>query len=337
MAQPTDAMPHLAPDEAPDPDHPDKPDTPTDLTKPSWKYILRKTVSEFSDDECTDLAAALTYYAVLALFPALLALVSLLGLIGQQNTTQQLVDILQQIGAGSVADTLKGPLQQLTENSAAGLGLVIGVAGALWSASGYVGAFGRAMNRIYEIDEGRPFWKLRPLMIVITLVAVVLAGLVLIGLVVTGPVSRAIGDAIGLGDTAVTVWNIVKWPVLAAIAALVVAILYYATPNVKQPKFRWISVGAVVAILTWIIASALFGFLYFAILQLQQDLRLTGRSHHLPVVVVDHQPRTAVRCGTRRRDGTRAPTPGRHRCRARHPTATAGHQGEREEGGQAGP
>jgi membrane protein len=260
MARPTNAMPDVAQDRTPDPEHPDKPDTPTDLTKPSWKYILRKTVSEFSDDECTDLAAALTYYAVLALFPALLALVSLLGLIGQQSTTQQLVDILQQVGAGSVADTIKGPLQQLTENSAAGLGLVIGVAGALWSASGYVGAFGRAMNRVYEIDEGRPFWKLRPLMIVITLVAVLLAGLVLIGLVVTGPVSRAIGDAIGLGDTAVTVWNIVKWPVLAAMAALVVAILYYATPNVKQPKFRWISVGAVVAILSWIIASAIFGF-----------------------------------------------------------------------------
>src|SRR6478672_7711475 len=260
MAQPTDAMPNVAQNRTPDPEHPDKPDTPTDLTKPSWKYILRKTVSEFADDECTDLAAALTYYAVLALFPALLALVSLLGLIGQQSTTQQLVDILQQVGAGSVGETIKGPLQQLTENSAAGVGLVIGVAGALWSASGYVGAFGRAMNRVYEIDEGRPFWKLRPLMIVITLVAVVLAGLVLIGLVVTGPVSRAIGDAIGLGDTAVTIWNIVKWPVLAAIAALVVAILYYATPNVKQPKFRWISVGAAVAILTWIIASALFGF-----------------------------------------------------------------------------
>jgi membrane protein len=122
-----------------------------------------------------------------------------------------------------------------------------------------VGAFGRAMNRIYEIREGRPFWKLRPLMIVITLAAVILAGLVAIGLVVSGPLARAIGDAIGLGQTAVTGWNIAKWPVLLGLAALVVAILYYATPNVKQPKFRWISVGAAVAIITWVIASALFG------------------------------------------------------------------------------
>ncbi|MGS0685809.1 YihY/virulence factor BrkB family protein [Nakamurella sp. GG22] len=230
------------------------------MSKPSWKYILGKSVREFSKDQCTDLAAALTYYAVLALFPALLAMVSLLGLIGQASTTESLVGILDEVGAGSVAGTIRGPLQELTQNSAAGLGLILGLAGALWSASGYVGAFGRAMNRVYEIDEGRPFWKLRPLMIVITLIAVILAAVVAIGLVVTGPLSRAIGDAIGLGETAVTVWNIAKWPVLAILAALVVAILYYATPNVKQPKFRWISIGAVVAILTWVIASAAFGF-----------------------------------------------------------------------------
>jgi membrane protein len=241
------------------PDEAGKPESPTKLTTPAWKYIARKTLREFSDDQCTDLAAALTYYSVLALFPALLALVSLLGLFGQAGKTDQLIGVLSDMGAGSVADTIKGPLQQLTSNSSAGLALIIGIAGALWSASGYVGAFGRAMNRIYEIREGRPFWKLRPLMIIITLAAVILAGLVAIGLVVSGPVARAIGNAIGLGDTAVTVWGIVKWPVLLGLAALVVAILYYATPNVKQPKFRWISVGAAVAIITWVVASALFG------------------------------------------------------------------------------
>jgi membrane protein len=236
-----------------------KPESPLKLTKPSWKYIARKTLREFSEDQCTDLAAALTYYSVLALFPALLALVSLLGLFGQAGKTDQLIGVLSDMGAGSVADTIKGPLQQLTENSSAGLGLIIGIVGALWSASGYVSAFGRALNQVYEVREGRPFWKLSPLMIIITLAAVILAGLVAIGLVVSGPVARAIGNAIGLGDTAVTVWGIVKWPVLLGLAALVVAILYYATPNVKQPKFRWISVGAAVAIITWVVASALFG------------------------------------------------------------------------------
>jgi len=147
----------------------------------------------------------------------------------------------------------------LTQSSAAGFGLVIGIVGALWSASGYVGAFGRAMNRIYAVPEGRPFWTLRPLMMVITLGAVVLAGLVAIGLVVSGPVARAVGDAIGLGDAAVTVWGVLKWPVLLLLAALAIALLYYSTPNVKQPRFRWISVGAGVAILTWVIASAVFG------------------------------------------------------------------------------
>jgi membrane protein len=242
-----------------DPEAARKPESPVELTSPSWKYIARKTFREFADDQCTDLAAALTYYSVLALFPALLALVSLLGLVGQQGKTDVFVEILADMGAGSVAETIEGPLQQLSANSSAGLGVVVGVLGALWSASGYVGAFGRAMNRVYEVREGRPFYKLRPLMMVITLAAVILAGLVAIGLVVSGPVARAIGDAIGLGDTAVTVWSIVKWPVLLGLAALVVAILYYATPNVRQPKFRWISVGAAVAIVTWVVASALFG------------------------------------------------------------------------------
>lgn len=249
--------------EPPSPDAADKPDSPTDLTKPSWRFILRKTIREFSADDCTDLAAALTYYAVLALFPGLLALVSLLGLVGQAGNTQALTDVLGDVGAGSAADTIRDQIDQLTQSPATGAGLIIGILGALWSASGYVGAFGRAMNRIYEVDEGRPFYKLRPLQMVVTLGAVVLAGLVAIGLVVSGPVARAIGDLIGLGDTAVTVWSIVKWPILLALAALAIAILYYATPNVKQPKFRWLSVGALLAIVVWVVASALFG-LYIA-------------------------------------------------------------------------
>ncbi len=251
------------PRDAPAPDDPAKPDAPTDLTKPSWLYILRKTAREFSDDECMDLAAALTYYAMLALFPALLAMVSLLGVVGQESSTAALLDVLSEVGAGGVAETIRAPVEQLTRAPAAGFALVVGIIGALWSASGYVGAFGRAMNRVYEIKEGRPFWKLRPLMMIVTLGAVILAGLVAIGLVVSGPVARAVGDLIGLGDTAVTVWGILKWPVLLVLAALAVALLYYATPNVKQPKFRWISIGAAVAIVTWIVASALFG-LYVA-------------------------------------------------------------------------
>ncbi len=242
----------------------DKPDSPTDLTKPSWIYVVRKTAREFADDQCTDLAAALTYYAVLALFPASIAILSLVGLAGQgQDSVDTLLQILRDVGAGSAADSIEPTLTELSRSSGAGLGLVIGLAAALWSASGYVGAFGRGMNRIYEIDEGRPIWKLRPAMLAVTVVTVALVAVVVLGLVLTGPLAQAVGDAIGLGSGVVTVWNIAKWPVLLAVVVLIVALLYWATPNVQQPKFRWISIGAVVAIVVWIVASAGFG-LYVA-------------------------------------------------------------------------
>ena len=239
----------------------DKPDSPGDLTKQSWLYVARKTLREFSDDQCTDLAAALTYYSVLAMFPAAIAILSLVGLVGQgPSTVDTLLQILRDIGAASAADTLEPTLTQLSSTPNSGLALILGLAAALWSASGYVGAFGRGMNRIYEIDEGRPIWKLRPAMLLVTVITVVLTALVALGLVLTGPAAQAVGDAIGLGSTVVTIWNIAKWPVMLAVVVLIVALLYYATPNVRQPKFRWISIGAVVAILTWVIASAAFGF-----------------------------------------------------------------------------
>ncbi len=246
----------------PHPDHPAKPDSPTDLDVRSWKYVARKAVREFSDDQCTDQAAALTYYAVLALFPALLALTSVLGLVGQAD---EAIDTVLQVMAPLVeADTLDNVIRPVLEgmasSQAAGFTFVIGLAGALWSASGYVGAFSRAMNRIYEISEGRPFWKLRPVMLLVTLIGVFLAATVLVMLVVSGPVAESIGDVIGLGDQAVLVWGIAKWPVLAFLVMCIVALLYYATPNVQQPKFRWISVGAAVAIVIWVLASVAFAF-----------------------------------------------------------------------------
>ena len=246
---------------AQDRDAPAKPDSLTDIKKPSWIYVARKTLREFLADQCTDLAAALTYYSVLALFPAAVALLSLVSVVGQaQSTVSTLLQILRDVGASSAANTLRPTLTQLANSRGGGIALVIGLVVALWSASGYVGAFGRAMNRMYEIEEGRPIWKLRPLMLLLTVVTVVLTALVAIALVLTGPAADAVGSAIGLGSTAVTVWNIAKWPVLLLVVVTIVALLYYVTPNVQQPKFRWISLGAVLAILTWIIASAAFGF-----------------------------------------------------------------------------
>jgi membrane protein len=239
-----------------------EPDSPTELSKPSMKYVLRKTAREFSKDQCTDLAAALTYYAILALFPAAIALLSLVGLVGQgPQTVKTLLGILEQIGAGAATQTLGKTLTSLANApQAAGFAFVIGLLTALWSASGYVGAFGRAMNRMYEVREGRPVWKLRPVMLLVTLVSLILVALVALALVLTGPAAEAVGNAIGLGSTAVLVWDIVKWPVILAVVVIIVAVLYYATPNVKQPKFRWISFGALFAIVVWVIASAAFGF-----------------------------------------------------------------------------
>ncbi|WP_270887437.1 YihY/virulence factor BrkB family protein [Pedococcus sp. 5OH_020] len=246
---------------APHEDDDRKPDDLRDLPKRSWAYTGKKAFAEFGRDQCTDLAAALTYYAVLAIFPALLALVSLLGIFGQgESTTNAMLDLVRQIGQGNAADQLRGPISQMTQTHSAGFAFVFGLVGALWSASGYVGAFGRALNRVYQVDEGRPVWKLRPVQLLVTLVSVLMAALVLVGLVVSGPLAKSVGSTIGLGNTAVTVWNIAKWPVMLAIVVILVALLYYATPNVRQPKFRWMSVGAAIAILVWVVASAAFGF-----------------------------------------------------------------------------
>lgn len=246
--------------DAPSPEHPDKPDSLAEITKPSWMYVLRKSVREFSTDQCMDLAASLTYYATLALFPALMAVFSLLGVIGQgQQAADALLGIVASVAPGDTVETLRGPIEEIATSPAAGFALISGVVLAVWSASGYVGAFTRAMNRIYEIEEGRPFWKLKPTQLMVTLIAILLVVVAGLLLVVSGPIAHAVGEAIGIGEVGVTVWQIAKWPVLAFIVVLMVAVLYYFTPNAKQPRFRWISAGAVIAIVVLAIASVGFG------------------------------------------------------------------------------
>ena len=248
-------------DDAPAPDDPRKPDELSDLRKKSWFYVVRRTVKGFRDDECTDLAAALTYYSVLAVFPGLLAVISTLGLFDLGgDSVKTILDILKPLIDSSTLDAVRHPLEELARSQSAGVAFVVGLAGALWSASGYIGAFSRAMNRVYGVEEGRPFYKLRPLQLLITVVTVALCVVGLVILLVSGPVARSVGDEIGIGDTALTVWNIAKWPALAIVVILVVALLYYVTPNVRQPRFRWISAGAFVAILIWVVVSVGFAF-----------------------------------------------------------------------------
>jgi membrane protein len=232
------------------------------LAKRTWVGTVKRTVREFRDDNLTDWAAALTYYAVLSLFPAFIALISILGLVvAPQTITRVITDVVSQLGPASAVDTFQKPIEQIANNrSTAFWGLIIGIATALWTASGYTGAFMRASNAIYEREEGRPFYVLRPLQILVTLVLVLMAALVVLSLVATGPVAKAVGDAVGLGDTAVTVWNIAKWPVLLVVVMLMLAILYWSSPNAKPAGFRWISPGAVLAVLVWIAGSVVFAF-----------------------------------------------------------------------------
>jgi membrane protein len=237
--------------------------SPTDIPGPGWLAVLKRTAKEFKEDNLTDWAAALTYYAVLALFPALLALVALVGIFGQYpQTTNALLDIARQVsGNDSALNGLKDTIDGIVRNKGgAGALLGLGLAGALWSASGYIGAFMRASNAIYEVPEGRPFWKLRPLQVVVTLGIVLLVALLLVSLVVTGPVAKAIGDQVGLGSTAVTIYQIAKWPIMAGVVLVILALLYYAAPSARLPRIQWLSPGAIVALVIWIVASAGFGF-----------------------------------------------------------------------------
>jgi len=230
----------------------------------TWPTVKR-AAAEFQEDGMTDWAASLTYYGLLSLFPALIALVSLLGVFADpRETTEKLTEIVAGLGPETAADTFSGPIESITsDREASGIIFFAGIGLALFSASGYVGAFGRASNVIYEVREGRPFWKLRPFQIVVTLVMVLLLALLAIGLVMTGPVVDAVAGPLGIGDAAVTAWNIAKWPVMLLIASILVAVLYFASPNVKLRGFKWITPGSVVAIAAWLLASALFA-LYVA-------------------------------------------------------------------------
>ena len=235
------------------------PKSPSALPKKSWFRILRRSGQEFSDDNLSDAAAALTYYAIQAIFPGAIVLLSLVGLMGQ-DSTQTLIDNLGQIIPGSAQQTIVDTIKGLQKNQqAAGLALVISLALGIWSASGYVAAFMRASNIVYDIPEGRPIWKTIPTRVATTVVLLVLMIVAAAIVVFTGPVAEQAGDLLGLGQAAVTTWDIVKWPVLLLIMTLMVGILYWAAPNAKR-GFRWVTPGGVVGILIWIVASALFAF-----------------------------------------------------------------------------
>ena len=236
------------------------PGKPTDLSVRSWWGVLKRTVSEFRADNLTDWAAALTYYAVLSIFPALIVLVSILGLAGD-SATNAVLDNIHELGPGPAQDIISGAIKQIAASQGtAGVAFVLGLVAALWSASGYIGAFSRASNVIYETEEGRPFWKLRPLQVGMTVVLLLLVAVTAIAVVISGPLASEVGKLFGVEGTAITLWNIVKWPVIVLIVMTVLAVLYYGAPNVRHPGFRWITPGSVLALVLWIAASAGFAF-----------------------------------------------------------------------------
>jgi membrane protein len=233
---------------------------PTDLEGRSWVGVLKRTVTEFRDDNLTDWAAALTYYAVLAIFPALIVLVSVLGLIGE-SATQPLIDNLGTVAPGPAKEIFTSAIENIEgSQGAAGVFFVVGLLAAIWSASGYIAAFMRASNAIYDIEEGRPLWKTLPLRLGLTLLLMVLTAVSAIGVTLSGGLAQEAGSLIGVGETAVDIWNLAKWPVLLLFVSFLFAVLYWAAPNVKQPGFRWITPGGVLAVIGWVIASVAFAF-----------------------------------------------------------------------------
>ena len=234
--------------------------SPTALPGRSWGGTLKRTALGFRDHKLQHWAAALTYYAVLSIFPALLVMVSLVGLLADpERVTRVLTDTVSQLGPSTAADTFQRPIESITSNrGAAGVVFVVGVAVALWSASTYVSAFADASNAIYEVDEGRPFWRLKPLQLAVTFMLIMLAAFVALALVLSGPIVGALGSSLGIGDTALSVWRLAKWPAMVLLVLVLFGVLYYSSPNAKVSGIRWVTAGALLALMAWIVASAAF-------------------------------------------------------------------------------
>jgi membrane protein len=239
------------------------PEGPTDLKREAWGGVLKRTVAEFREDNLTVWAAALTYYGVLSIFPALLALISLLGLIGK-SATQPLINNLSSVASGPAKQIITSAIQNLQSGrGGAGALFIVSLAAALWAASGYVAAFMQGSNVIYDVGEGRPIWKTLPTRLLTTLVLLLLLAVAAVGVTFTGGLATQAGKLLGVGSSAVTIWDIAKWPVILATVLTMLSILYWASPNVKHPRFRWVSAGGILGVVVWLLASAAFA-LYVA-------------------------------------------------------------------------
>lgn len=222
-----------------------------------WR-IVKGALRRLLEDECLDKAAGLSFYALLSAAPAILAMVSLLGVVGEaESTTEAVLSLAHDISA-EAASAIRPIIVELTESPSAGATLIGSLVLAIWSSSKYIGAFGRALNTVYRVEESRPYWKFKPLMLLITVVTLIVLSALGLLLVLSGPIAETLGELIGMGPTALLIWNVVRWPVFVFFVMLLIALLYYVTPNVRQPKFRWVSLGAFIALLVMVAVSACF-------------------------------------------------------------------------------
>jgi membrane protein len=235
-------------------------DSPVQLSRDDWRVILTRTWHEFRINQVYDIAAAMTYYAVLAAFPATLAVLALIGVFGSaEAVAHDVLRVIEALGGSSVIDPLREPIEQLLNASETAPALIIGLVLALWAMSGFVGTFGRGMNRIYGVEEGRPFWEMRPAMLGISAVLLVLATVTAFAIILTGPIAESSARVLGFDEGVVFWWDLGKLPVLAGIVLFVIALLYWAAPNVKRHHLRWFSAGAGAALFAWMVSTALFG------------------------------------------------------------------------------
>ena len=237
----------------------DPPDSPTEIPSLGWRQILRRSLQQFKHDNITDRAAALTYFGVLAMFPGLLVVVSILGLVGRDTTTKVVANV-GQLAPGTVKSFLDSVIHQTQDKpGSAGAAAVIGIVLALWSASSYIAAFMRATNDIYGVDEGRPIWKTAPIRFAVTVAIMVMLVITALMVVLSGSIATQFGKAFGIGHSAMLAWDIGKWPVLLIVVSVMFSLLYWACPNVRQPGIRWVSPGGVLAVVIWLVASGAFG------------------------------------------------------------------------------
>lgn len=229
------------------------------LPRGSWRIALTRAGHGFMRHRGIDAAAALTFFTALATFPALLVLVSAFAFFDNRDAAvSDLLAIAGTVVPGDAASDLENVLRELLSLQNPGIALVAGLILLVWTVSGFATAFGRVVNTVYEVEEGRQFWSFRGRMVLVALLLIVLGTVVVAILLTTPDATESILGRRGIAPLVATVWNVGKWPLLLAVVAVYISLLYYATPNVRHTRMRWATIGSFAAIALWAVGTALF-------------------------------------------------------------------------------